>query len=210
MIPKAIWQNGAIPIGDKEVPLWYVVARAGFGRTDLAPAIKDAFGQTHRWNLLSSCRGVSSERLPVILSTGCDVEPSNAPLFVASIEKALEYGHDRDQVIQVFDRKCLRPSFCERDADLSQEERAEIERDYPNVIPSVDGSTLWFTRLAPSDTRAATGYEREYGYWIPGDPVEALCALILIFDDPVRFLQDLTSVLQHLNTSQDGVDGNLK
>lgn len=193
MSQEANYQKGAIPIGGKEIPVWSVIAPANFARTKLADAISNALGESHLINLYCSCRGVTWTRLPVILTTGCDVEPPDAPLFASCLEKALEYGHEGDQVIQVFDHRFLRPSFCERLLPLAEEERAKIEKNYPTVIPSVDGSRLWFTRLSPDDSRAATGYEREYGYWIPGNPIEALCALILISSDPRRWTEFLPS-----------------
>lgn len=193
MSQVASCQKGTITIGGRALPACYVVAAANFGRTKLAAAISDALGQPHLINLFTSCRGVPWDRLPVILATGCDVEPSDSPIFASCLEKALEYGHEGDQVIQVFDHECLRPSFCDRAVTISDEERAETERNYPTVIPSEDSSSLWFTRLSPDDSRAATGYEREYGYWIPGNPIEALCALILISSDPGRFAEYLPS-----------------
>jgi|GEM_PF-2804676 len=186
-------QKGAIIIGRKSIPVACVVAPANFTRTKLTHEISNSLGQNYLASLCCSCRGVPWTRLPVILATGCDVEPSDSPIFASCLEKALEYGHEGDQVIQVFDHESLRPSFCERSASLTEEERAEIEKDYPTVIPNVDGSMLWFTRLSPDDSRAATGYEREYGYWLPGKPIDALCALILISSDTQQLAEYLPS-----------------
>ena len=186
------YQKGVVSIQGKEIPVWCFVASPGFNRVDLSDSIEDVLGGHFIRSLIHSCRGVTLDRLPVILETGCDLEPSNAPFFAGPLEKALEYGHDGDQLIQVFDSRSVQPSFRERcAATLTDEERAEIEKDYPTVIHSDDGSMIWFTRLAYEDNRAASGYEREYGYWIPGNPAEALSVIILISSDPKRFAECL-------------------
>lgn len=41
---------------------------------------------------LFSFRGVSIERVGVVLRTGIDIEPSTAVIFLDCIDKALEYG----------------------------------------------------------------------------------------------------------------------
>ncbi len=40
-------------------------------------------------------RGVGLDRLPTILATGVDVEPTTAPIFVSDFDKAWEYGAGR-------------------------------------------------------------------------------------------------------------------
>ena len=191
MSQEPTYQTQTILVAGQPVPVWHFIAEAGFQRTKLESVMLETIDKNLSVNLLISCRGVGADRLPVILATGCDVEPTDAPLFVADLEKALEYGDEGDQVIQVFHHNCLEPSFREREASLSAEERMEIEKDYPNVIPSNDGSYLFFTRLSPDDNRSATDYERAYGYWIPGNSVEALSALILISADSSRFAEYL-------------------
>jgi hypothetical protein len=47
------------------------------------------------------------------------------------------------------------------------------------VLESVDGDTLWFSRLAPDAPGITTPYQVEYARWIPGDPFEALCAVLV-------------------------------
>ena len=183
-----------VSIAGHGVRVYIVAAKEGTQRRQLQSTITEMVDQSLTLNLLGSCRGVGAQRLPVILATGCDVEPSDAPLFVSSLEKALEYGQQEDQVIQVFKHDHLEISWRERSAALSSEERAEIEKDYPNVIPSIDGSSLWFTRFSPEDNRAATDYEREYGHWIPGSAVEALAALVLISSNPNRYSEHLRKI----------------
>lgn len=180
-------QHNTLSIAGHQVPAWHFVAPEGIQRIKLTETITETLDQSFLINLITSCRGVVDHRLPFILSTGCDVEPSNSPLFAGSLDKALEYGSQENQIIQVFHYEALEISWRERPATLPAEERAEIEKDYPTVIPSIDGSSLWFTRLSPDDKRAATPYEREYGRWIPGNPAEALSALIMISSTPNHF-----------------------
>jgi hypothetical protein len=180
-----------LPIGDRQLPLRLVVTTKTYGRRDLANAITDTFDSQMLMALISSCRGVGIDRLPVILSTGYDVEPTDAPFFTGPLEKALEYGCVTDQVIQIFHPRCLDPSWREHPASIPQEKRESIERDFPTVIPSVDGTRLWFTRFRFEDTRAATDYEREYGHWIRGDARQALAGLIILTADPSAQLRNL-------------------
>jgi hypothetical protein len=173
----------SIKINDHSVQVWIFRAQAGINRIALSTLLEETLGPDFIYPFNASCRGVEIDRLPVILSTGCDVEPSDAPFFAGPLRKALEYGCTTDQVIQVFHTASLEPSWRECPAGLSAADRNQIEANYPTVIPSVDGSHLWFTRFKFEDTRAATDYERTYGYWIPGDPGKALAALILISED---------------------------
>jgi len=53
-----------------------------------------------------------------------------------------------------------------------------IRREYPTLLHLDDGS-LWFSRLPEGDNRIATDYESAYGWYVPGDPKEALSAVIL-------------------------------
>jgi hypothetical protein len=187
MSQELLHQKNILSIAGHPVPVWSFVFPEGCERRKLAAPITETLDQSFLMNLIMGCRGVEAHRLPVILATGCDVEPSDSPLFASSLEKALEYGHQGNQVIQVFHHEALEISWRERSAALPDEERKDIEKDYPTVIPSIDGSSLWFTRLSPDDNRAATSYERAYGRWIPGNPAEALSALILISSDPNHF-----------------------
>lgn len=183
MTKEPTTHNLEININGYSVPVWTVCSKADFTRRGLTKGIEEMLGPRFLHPLLSSCRGVEAERLPTILSKGCDVEPPSAPFFAACLEKALEYGCYSDQIIQVFHPESLACSWRERPASLPTSERNEIESNYPTVIPSVDGSILWFTRFPAEDTRAATDYERAYGNWIPGDTTKALAALIFISED---------------------------
>lgn len=185
MPAEPINQSHILEINGNPVPLWFFIAKADYQRPGLSKLIEAALAPKLKISLLSNCcRGVNADRLPVILATGCSMEPSNAPFFAGPLRKALEYGCTSDQVIQMFRPESLEPSWRECPAHLSAAERNEIEAHYPTMIPSVDATHLWFTRFQSEDTRAATDYERIYGYWIPGDSGKALAALILISENP--------------------------
>ena len=181
-----------LTIGDTLIPVRIVVTTETYGRTGLASQIAGTFDADLQLAISSSCRGVEADRLPVILATGCDVEPTDAPFFTGSLHKALEYGCTSDQVIQIFRPELLEPSWCEHPSSVTAEARLSIERDYPTVIPSVDGTHLWFTRFPFEDTRAATPYEREYGQWIRGDSCRAIAGLVILTADPSALVQNLT------------------
>jgi hypothetical protein len=170
----------------------------------IASTIIESEGLEFMSILQMSCRGVPASRLPSILSTGVDVEPTNAHIFANALWKALEYGCDGDQVIQVFYPQALQRSWKEKPASISPEERAEIEQDYPNVITSIDGSRLWFTRFPLEDKRTAGPYERAHGRWIPGDASKALAALVIITDNPRPLLETILVGLEKLQNREDG------
>jgi hypothetical protein len=126
-----------------------------------------------------TCRGVSLDRLSAILANGCDVEPTDAPIFTGYLDKAFEYG-DWPKVIQVFHATSLERSFIEIRADLSDPVASEATKDYPTRIVSEDGEWFWCSRLEASDRRAGSAYEEAHGKWIPGDAWEALAACFII------------------------------
>ncbi len=145
---------------------------------NLALHLPRASGGEATW---PSFRCVDVARLPVILRTGCDVEPSNAVLFVDhSASKALEYGDRTNKVMLLFDGEQLRSSHQEVAADLDAAELAALARDYPTRLVSEDGTHLWLSRLPEGDRRINTPYETEHARWIPGDPWKALMGVIVL------------------------------
>lgn len=144
----------------------------------LACFLPQASGGKMTW---PSFRCVGRDRLPVILRTGCDVEPSNAVMFVDhSASKALEYGDRANKVMLLFDSEQLRNSHLEVSADLDPVELAELARVYPTRLVSEDGTHLWMSRLPEGNRRINTPYEVEYARWIPGDPWNALQGVIVL------------------------------
>lgn len=129
-------------------------------------------------------RCVGLDRLPTILRSGCDVEPSNAVIFVGdSACKALEYGDRAAKVMLVFDAGQLRNCHREVPADHDAAELAELARDYPTRLVSEDGTHLWLSRLPEGSRRINTPYEVAYARWIPGDPFQALQAVVVLGHD---------------------------
>ena len=191
MTTKPFQPHAMVPIKGSSVPLWILPSGTAHERKHLAPFIEELVGPDLLLGTISSCRGVTADRLPVILLSGCDVEPSTAPFFTGPLDKALEYGCDSDQVIQIFRPEHLVSSWREYPSSLTTAERACIEKDYPTVIPIVDGIRLWFTRFPFEDPRAATPYESEYGSWIPGDASLALAALVILAADPTALIENL-------------------
>lgn len=123
-------------------------------------------------------RCVAIEQLPSILARGCDVQPTDAVLWVDSHpDKVFEYGQETKGMM-VFHEGLLKSTHQQVPATLPADELAELKLMYPTVIPSVDGEVLWLTRLPFEDRRATTPYEVEHGRWIPGDPWEALHGVI--------------------------------
>ncbi len=135
--------------------------------------------------LRSEFRGVSIDRLPQVLSAGIDVEPTDAHFFADRLDKAVEYG-GVPKVVIALDPTKLDRTFREVPANANPKEIAELRKKFPTEFRSKCGNLLWLTKFALEDRRATTAYERNYAHWIPGNPMEALRA-VLIFSDSKSF-----------------------
>jgi len=123
-------------------------------------------------------RGVSTESLLAVLERGIDVHPTNEVIFVADLDKALEYG-DWPKVLLALRWSSLKSTYKELSPD-APEAQIEIARsEFPTSITQEDGST-WCTRLKEDDRRIASGYEIAYAKWIPGDPWAAIRAVFVL------------------------------
>ena len=126
--------------------------------------------KANRW------RAVRFDRLPTVLASGVDVEPSDAPIYVGDIGKALEYGGAikwgarEPTVLLGFGTDGLDRTFREVRSDIDQAALDRLKETFPNVTLSADGRMLLLSRIADRPV----AYEFDYGYWIPGDPLEAL------------------------------------
>lgn len=119
-------------------------------------------------------RGVPLASLPAVLQNGVDVYPTTSVIFVAELDKALEYGN----VILALRWDSLRPTFKHITVENPQE--VETARaGFPTVI-ELDDHSLWCTRLEQNDPRIATDYEIAYARWIPGNAWDALKAVVLV------------------------------
>jgi hypothetical protein len=130
-------------------------------------------------NPFHGCRSVSIERLPTILSSGIDVVPTNAPFYVDSLSKALEYGGPRKVLLLLSPLK-IDHTFREVGADMNVAQLEELKKTFPTVRPSADGTSLWLSRLPETDRRVASSYESQYARWIPGNPFECLQAIVAL------------------------------
>jgi hypothetical protein len=115
--------------------------------------------------------------LPYVLARGLDVAPTDAPIWVSYIDKAMEYG-GLPKLLLVLDPMQLDRTF--REIPVGDARRAALHKTFPTEIQSQDGSRLWLSRLAADDRRLGPGYEEAYGHWIPGDAKQALIAIVVI------------------------------
>lgn len=117
-------------------------------------------------------RGVSIDRLPRILATGIDVEPTNGPIWVGSFEKAWEYG-GLPKVVMVLAMDALEPSFVSRSKDADPKELEDLKAAF-SYVTEFEGK-IWFSLVADPNP----GYEVPYGRRIAGDAREALVAVFI-------------------------------
>jgi len=167
-----------------DIEIISVVLTNAVGEYDHGPVASAVFGLPECKHLMrdflsEGCRGVSADRLTYVLRHGIDVDPTDAPIWVSGIDKAVEYG-GWPKLILVLDATRLDRTFRELATSGDATERALLRRTFPTECASEDGSHIWLSRLAPTDTRLATGYEIAYGRWIPGDAREALLAILVV------------------------------
>jgi hypothetical protein len=127
-------------------------------------------------------RSVDIEQLGQVFRTGCDVVPSDAPLYATEYGgKALEYG-GTDKVIMVFDPSKLQKTYKRASRAESTEVLNQLRKEYPSVI-EIDPDWLWFSKLPPGDARIGSSYETEYSFFIPAAPREALLMVFVVGND---------------------------
>jgi hypothetical protein len=124
-------------------------------------------------------RTVGFDQMEQVLERGCDLNPVDAPMFVAELEEALDI-EAADRFVLGFDRDVLRPTFEEVPTTTPPDEIARLKAIYPTYEYALDGETIWFSRLDEKDPRRTTLYEAAYGRYIPSDPWQALKALIVL------------------------------
>jgi hypothetical protein len=130
-------------------------------------------------------RAVEITKLGQVIRTGCDVVPSNAPLFASDYaSKAWEYG-GTNKVVMVFERARLQETFKKVRSSEAPEILRRIRSEYPSA-KEIDRDWLWFSRLPLGDGRIATVYETDYSFFIPGNPQEALLMVFLVGTDRDR------------------------
>jgi hypothetical protein len=179
-------------------PLAYVGLPKDFDESDLeAPinefeligAVAELFGKERDEFRGCTFRGVSASRLPVVLRSGIDVEPTDSAIYAHYFDKAWEYG-GFPKLVLALDMTGLDRTYKELPEDADGAEIEELRQTYPTRLTTED-RTIWLTRLQEDDPHAATQYEWGYGWWIPGDPI-AVLRFAVVFG---RSSEDLRKVL---------------
>lgn len=170
-------------LATQPVPVWTAAVDArehGYHPPITERALRDSF-DVLSWD--TEFRGVGLDRLQTILATGVDVEPTTAPIFVSDFDKAWEYG-GWPKVVMAFDGRQLERTYREVIiSETAADEIAQLSVDYPTRVEVPAGERLLLTRFPESDTRATSGYEREFARWIPGDPLVALLAVFVFIPE---------------------------
>ena len=148
-------------------------------------------------SIACSCvRCVDLTRLDMILSSGCDVEPTDAVLWVDKFpSKALEYGGDT-KIMLIFDIRKTKATYEEVAADIEPQRLASLKAVYPTALTSVDGTKIWLSRLPEEDRRVASAYEIEHARWIPGDPFDALIGVLVLCRHPDELVATINAQCQ--------------
>ena len=162
---------------------------------DLLGGVKRALGTITMELLHPGCRGVGADRLPQVLQTGVDVTPTDAPIWVHYVDKAVEYG-EADKLVEVYDVGQLARSCCEVPVWAPQWKQDRIAASYPTRTVTADGKRFRFSRLPANDTRMGTAYEVDFCRWIPGDPLEALRLLIVCGPAGGNLVERIQAVLR--------------
>ena len=122
-------------------------------------------------------RGTSLDRLPFALKAGVTGENPNEGFWGnISLSKAMEYG----ELILVYDRNQTKESWNEFELkNLNDEDLRRLRHEYNTEEIAQDGSRIFFSMFSP-ERRGRVHYEREHGYYVPGNPKQALIGLILL------------------------------
>lgn len=163
---------------DRPAPVW--VTTVDTEKHNFRPPVEDiallkSLGLLERWPIF---RCVSYDRLPGILTVGIDVEPTTAPIFVGDFEKSWEYG-GWPKVMMALDPNQFDHTYRETPADTPPNEVALLMLDFPTRFDSQNGESIWLSRLPESDPRAASAYEWQHCRWVPGNPFDALVAVVV-------------------------------
>lgn len=166
------------------VPVWHVVCDGGGSqqKPDIdIDGVLLQLAETHPLGSTFWCcdfRGVALDRLDSVLRHGIDVWPTDQPIFVDCSDKAMAYG-GWPKLLLLLHPDQLRPTWHEVSATLDPSELNELRKTYPNQLVSTDGSKLWLTRFNLDAPQAGTDYEMAYGRYIPGNPFDALAAMLV-------------------------------
>jgi hypothetical protein len=169
------------------VPIWYIEMepRANemqpwFDYRSLLKSLNPNSPIEHRH---CDYRAVSLDRLGTILKTGIDVEPSDSVIYTGPFDKAWEYG-GWPKVILMLDWQVMEKTSRQVHADTPPGELDVWRKSYPTELRSSDGIPYWLSRLPETSKRIATDYEIAHAWWIPGNALEALKAILIFGEMP--------------------------
>ena len=137
-------------------------------------------------------RGTGLNRLPTILANGVDVEPPTHHIYASMFDKAWEYGK-YPKVVAAYRADRLDRTYRALPLGPGVDE-AEVRGEFPHEY-TYDMAGVRFLSKLVHTTIGGPGYEWAFGYWIPGDPHEALVGLFA-YGTP----SDLAEIRGHLDT----------
>jgi hypothetical protein len=140
-------------------------------------------------------RGLALEHFQQVIETGIDVHPTNEAFFAdGCVSKALEYGKNqmfrhriRGSIVLALSRTKIERSFRMVPENTRHSEMLVLENRYgrPPISGVIPGH-LWYSRFRPENESirtfdfAGSPEERNWGYWIPGNALDAV-RFILVF-----------------------------
>ena len=141
---------------------------------ELAPIMEKVFTLERELLLY---RGTSLERLKSVIVNGSTSEIPNEGFWGSlSLDKAMEYGH----LILCYDFHKVDRSCRTFELDsLSEKELKGLRKKFKSEEISQDKKQIFFSMFSP-DRRGKVHYERDYGYYIPGNEIEALKKVIIL------------------------------
>lgn len=158
---------GPVPLWGAELTPELVASRSMPDDAEEGPVLEVMYEQ-----LAFGFRGVRLARLPTLLTTGIDVEPPDAPMYVDFFEKAWEYG-GHPKLITAYTWEGLERTYRMLPADTAKAEVAAVQATYPYRYEH--NSKIWLSRIDDPNP-ARREYEAAYGRWCPGDPFASLKA----------------------------------
>lgn len=188
------------PLRSDPFPVW--LASNSETPSSRHPVVRELELSLLRERVIVKYRGVSLERMWQVLTTGVDVEPTDAPIFCSDdIHKAFEYGgapssgNPRGCVFGLRST-ALQRSYTSVRRDRSPDEIDRVREIYPYETESNDDEYIRLSRI--SGLGRNLSYEGAYGYWVPGDAMEAIVALFVFLppDEIKDFLMDPHAAIQ--------------
>lgn len=141
---------------------------------ELVRALAEDFGEE------SLFRCVDLEWLGDVLTNGAGPAPDDTLMWCDSWPSALPEFGDSLGVVLAYRQSSLARSWLQLPSSTRLADVDVLRSIYPNVATLEDGS-FWLSRLPSTDSRwGPEADESEQGYWIPGEPFDALQAVFLV------------------------------